>query len=682
MIRGYHPRVRRLGIVLGVAGVLAIATTRGSVHIPPTWEALMVAAAAIVASLLVPERWRRPAAIGAAIVAALASAHVLFRAGLPQVHDPDHMWGLWAYARAVRAGHPLPTWIPWIGAGMPLLGFYGPVSFLSSLPGVLLGLAPVGIWKLTMAQASVLAALGALAGARLLGASWRGSAIAACALALSPWRLTVVDYRGALGEAVAFAWAPVVAAAAIAMCRAPSRRMAAWLTGSVALLIPTHLITTFCLGVVLVPVLLIDALAVRGGGFVRRFGLAVGSAALGAGLVAAWCVPALTESGATTLPMQTRENTYFVYAQHGLSVPDVTVRRAWDRLRPSLLRRDRAAGGEGEQMPFYAGSVVLALGLTAPWWSRSRRTWGLAAGTGIALAMALAPVADVVTHLPLVDHVQFPWRFLSAAAVLGALSAGVGIGSIVDDAPLSWRAALPALAVPVLLFLDAAPYTGAAGWIPPYRGVTHWARVPGSDPTGPFDATRRAVPVEFPPGAMVRVGDLDLPPDTTATPVELGWIAYVEWTTPAFYRPLLNSRGPEDFGEAGISRFFVADRERPIEIPARPYATLNGVDAGPFTRGVGRIELRPSVPEGGAQLVVREQAFPGWKARVDGREAAIGTGALGFMTLELPAGSHEVVLDYTQGTPARRIGLAISALSLGLGVWLRSSSRRGSRRSS
>jgi hypothetical protein len=625
----------------------------------------------MVSCLLVPEGWQRPAAIGAAVVAALAASHVLLRPGMPQVHDPDHVWGLWAYARAVRSGHPLPMWIPWIGAGMPLLGFYGPVSFLSSLPGVLLGLAPVGIWKLTMTQASVLAALGALAGARLLGASWRGAAIAGCALALAPWRLAVVEYRGALGEAVAFAWAPVVAGAAIAAFRAPSRRTAAWLAGSVALLIPAHLITTFCLGVVLVPVLLIDALAWREANVPRRFALTLAAALLGAGTVAAWCVPALAESGATTLPMQSRENSYFVYAQHGLTVPDVVVRRAWDKLRPSLLRRDRAAGGEGEQMPFYAGTIVLALGMTAPWWSRSRRTWGLAAGSAISVVFALGPVADAMTRLPLVDHIQFPWRFLSTAVVLAALSAGVGIGALGEA-----RRAIPILLVPLLLVLDAMAYTGAAGWIPPYRGVVHWAINKGADPSGPWDMTRHAVPVELPAGGMVRVGNLDVPPDTTATPVELGWIAYVEWTTPAFYRPLLNARGPEAFGEASISRFFVAEQEQPIAIDAKPYATL-GENALPFTRGVGRIELHPSVPEGGATLVVREQMFPGWRARVDGRDEPIATAGLVFMSIELPAGAHEVVFEYTQETPARRIGLAISLLSVGLGVWLRFAKRNG-----
>jgi hypothetical protein len=165
---------------------------------------------------------------------------------------------------------------------------------------------------------------------------------------------------------------------------------------------------------------------------------------------------------------------------------------------------------------------------------------------------------------------------------------------------------------------------------------------------------------------MVRVGNLDLPPDTTATPVELGWIAYVEWTTPAFYRPLLQARGPEVFGEAGVSRFFVAEQEQPIAMDAKPYATLvtsaGEADAGPFTRGVGRVELRPVVPDGGAKLVLREQMFPGWQASVGGRGAPIATGPMGFITLELPAGSHEVVLDYTRRTLARGVGFTISLL--------------------
>ena len=433
--------------MLAVAGLAAIATTKGSVHVAPDRLVLGAAAAVLTAALLAPERRHRAAAIVAALVAGLAAAHLLVRPGMPQVHDPDHVWGLWAYARSVRSGHLLPMWMPWLGAGMPLLQFYGPVSFLSALPGIVLGLSPVGIWKLTLAQASVLTGFGALAGPRLAGASWRGAAVAACALAFAPWKLAVFHYRGALGEAVALALAPVLAGAAIAMWRAPSRRLAWGLGGVVALAVPTHLITLFCLGVVLVPVLVVEEIAARRAGrdampLLRRAGLLAIPVVLGAGAVAVWVVPALAESGTTTLPLQIRENSYFVYAQHGLTLQDVGERRLWDRSRPSLLRRARAAGGEGQQMPFYVGSVLLIAGLSAPWWSRSRTTWCPACGAAAAVLCALAPVADVMTRLPLVDAVQFPWRFLSTAAVFASLAVGAGVTALLGPAP-SWKRALP-----------------------------------------------------------------------------------------------------------------------------------------------------------------------------------------------------------------------------------------------
>jgi hypothetical protein len=672
MDRGYHPRVRRISIVLAVASVVAIATTRGSVHVAPDRLVLVAAAAALTAALLVPERRHRAAAVASALVAGAAAAHVLVRPGMPQVHDLDHVWGLWAYARAVRSGDLLPMWIPWLGAGMPLLRFYGPVSFLTALPGIVLGLSPVAVWKLALVQASVLAAVTTLAGSRLLGASWRGAAIAACALAFAPWKLAVFDYRGALGEAVAFVAAPLVAAAVIGMWRAPSRRLAWWLGAAVALLVPTHLITFFCLGVVLVPVLVLETIAARTPALRRAGQLAI-PVVLAVAAVAAWAVPALAESGATSLPLQLRENPYLVYAQHGLTPQDVAERRAWDRSRASLPRNQRAAGAEGLQMPFYVGSVLLIAGMSAPWWSRSRATWGPACGAAVAVLLAMAPVADVTTRLPLVDAVQFPWRFLSTAVVLASLSLGVGVTALLERG-LTWRAALPVLALPALLVADAAPYTGASGWIPPYRGITHWALNPGADPGAPFDVAWHAVPVELEAGSeMVRVGGLQLPPGTTETPVELLWLAYVEWTTPPFYRGLLATRRPEEFGEAAVRWFFVPERDDPIAIPAKPYATIVAggaeIDAGAFTRSPGHVTLRPRAPDGGARLLVREQAFPGWRAHVDGQETAIGTGTLGFMTIELPAGEHEVVLDHTGRTPARIAGSLISLVTLvGLGV--------------
>jgi hypothetical protein len=668
------PHPARLGLALVVASAAAVATTRLTVHVPPDHAVLACAAAALTAALLAPRAWRPWAAFASAVIAAFAASHVLFRPGLPQVHDPVHVWGLWAYARAARAGHLLPMWLPDLGAGLPLLQFYGPVNFVLELPGILAGLAPVGLWKEAMLQAAVLSAIATLFGARLLGAGWRAASIAACAIAFSPWRLAIFNFRGALGEVTALVFAPLVAASALALFRRSSRA-AVWTLGvAVALLIPTHLITLFCLGVVLVPALVAQELAMRREpdpdriSLVRRALSAAAPALLAAGIAAVWWVPALFEARYTSLPEQTENHHYFVYAEHGLGGGDLFARRAWDTLRASLKASDRAAGMEGKQMPFYVGAVLFGAALAAPFWSRSRATWGPACGAVAGLLFATSPAARLMTALPVIHKIQFPWRFLTVASVFAAYAIALGASALL--APRRrWARFLPVVALPALLIADAAPYTGAAGWVPPYHGVTHWVRAPAGTGEEPWDVAMRPVPVDWTgAGGLMRVGELFLPPDDLTTPVSLYWISYPEWMTPAVYHACLAARGPRDFADAGVVRYFREKNELPAIIHGIPYVTLERdgafADAGPFTREPGRIVVHTLAPFGGARLIVREQAFPGWEARIDGAASSLAATPSGFMALDCPEGRHEIVLEYTRRTPARRAGIVVSALAL------------------
>jgi hypothetical protein len=64
---------------------------------------------------------------------------------------------------------------------------------------------------------------------------------------------------------------------------------------------------------------------------------------------------------------------------------------------------------------------------------------------------------------------------------------------------------------------------------------------------------------------------------------------------------------------------------------------------------------------------------PGWNATVDGQPAATyATGELGLVTVDVPAGTHEVVIHFG-ATPARTAGLLITlaacALWIGLAFW-------------
>src|SRR5262249_1401313 len=128
---------------------------------------------------------------------------------------------------------------------------------------------------------------------------------------------------------------------------------------------------------------------------------------LAVGLVAVWLVPCVVEGKDTSLSMQTETHRYFIYDEHGVGPRDLFFRRAWDTLRPSLKASDRAAGGEGQQMPFYVGAILFAAALTSPWWSRSRATWAPAAGTAAGLLFSSAPAAAVMTHLPMLHKIQF-----------------------------------------------------------------------------------------------------------------------------------------------------------------------------------------------------------------------------------------------------------------------------------
>jgi hypothetical protein len=493
-------------------------------------------------------------------------------------------------------------------------------------------------------------------------------------MAFSPWRLTLLTLRGALGEVTALIFAPLVAASALRLLRGRSRAAAWTMFASVAALIPTHLITLFCLAVALVPALIAQEIVLRRDAgdppapLARRALAAAVPAVLAAGIVAAWWVPLLLEEKYTSLEMQTENSAYFVYTEHGLHAGDLIARRAWATWGHSLKESERAAGTGGTEMPFYVGAVLFCAAVSAPWWSRSRATWAPACGAATSVLFTTAPAAAVMTHLPLIHKLQFPWRFLTTASMFAAFAIGLGASALLAGTQ-RWSRVLAVLALPALLIADAAPYTGAAGWVGPYHGVTHWMLRDGHTDLEPFDVAMRPVPVAWTPTrGLMRVCELYLPPDDTSTPMSYYWLAYAEWMTPKVLHGGYTARGPRDFEEAGVVAYFRKKFDRPAMLDGKPYATLERdgafTDAGAFTREPGRIVLHPAVDEAGALLVVREQDFPGWEARVDGADASIETTPTGFIALRLTPGAHEVVLSYTRRTPARRAGLAVSVLAL------------------
>lgn len=77
-------------------------------------------------------------------------------------------------------------------------------------------------------------------------------------------------------------------------------------------------------------------------------------------------------------------------------------------------------------------------------------------------------------------------------------------------------------------------------------------------------------------------------------------------------------------------------------------------------RSPGRLSVDLEIPAPG-RLVVAENAYPGWRARIDGDAVELGREGP-FQALALPAGRHSATLEYRPD--ALRIGFPISSLAL------------------
>ena len=89
----------------------------------------------------------------------------------------------------------------------------------------------------------------------------------------------------------------------------------------------------------------------------------------------------------------------------------------------------------------------------------------------------------------------------------------------------------------------------------------------------------------------------------------------------------------------------------------------------------GNVQINLSAPAPArASLIVSENYYPGWRARVDGKPARLGRADLTLIGVELPAGGRTVELSfespsYQRGKTISLIAIAIGILVLGAGVW-------------
>ncbi|MBP8947594.1 MAG: hypothetical protein KBG73_02055, partial [Candidatus Promineofilum sp.] len=289
----------------------------------------------------------------------------------------------------------------------------------------------------------------------------------------------------------------------------------------------------------------------------------------------------------------------------------------------------------------WAPLLLAALGATGLWWLRGTdgrareqrlHIWLMLAGTAVYLFMALPISRPLWEALPLIDFVQFPWRFVGRAALPIAFLAGVPFYKYeirdtryefrarrslpaTRHSPLAtaWPIVLVAVAV-TLLILEAIPNlyprTCEEEPFPTILTVHAYERATGLvgvDPEGSY----------FPRAVVER---------PTGSPLEADFAA---------------GRTPQRFDATVLP---AGATMRDVVYTCHG-VTLTVDSPQPFTARYLSFD------------------FPGWSARVDGARVPIAAeDPTGLITFAVPAGEHAVEVRW--GATPLRLGLvALSALA-------------------
>ncbi len=665
--------MKRAGIwvaVLGSALALALLRTQGTmgVEATPIGRVGLGVAVALLGLLALSDvrRHRRLLTVLAFTALALAAAQDFLRPGIVWGHDLGyHSWALYTTWLSVLDGDPTPRWNPYLALGIPLLQFYGPITYVSAWPLQALGASPMEAVKGLIIGGQLLAGLSAYSAVRWCGRSRPAALLAGGALILAPYRLMDQTFRLALGEFLGMALLPLLFVSAWKVARG-ERGKAPWVLGVVtAALLLTHVLSILMAALVWIgPVLWalgrnVDRPSSRG----RSAAVLAFTAVLTVTATAGWWLPMLTEQKHTAIERVIPANREI--APYAALPREVVTRQLW---RGYGVRTRLGDGHPDRSMPMYYGCVLLGLlglGLVAPKNEDgpSPRVWAIP-GLG-ALLLALDPAAGLLDAMPVVSKMQFPWRLYSPATVLGALAGGTALDCWIPEDGRR-RGALAAFAL-ALLAVDASPYTGAPRRYADYEGVTSWKR---GEP----------VPAEVPKGEFVRVEYIDLPPSSYDYKVAKSRVVFTEYmNVPLRQKYGRRSKPPSEALSRDLGVSWRLKRSRKIkQLDPGPMVWFrpNGGEYEPLPEASWTqkpetidIQLPEGLPKGSVRFV--GGWFVGWRARVDEGEWDRAKRSRGLLAVPTEAGAREIRFHFGLLRPwDRPVGLGLTWSTLFLLGWL------------
>jgi hypothetical protein len=522
------------------------------------------------------------------------------------------------------------------GFGYPHFNYYAPLASYVLIALHTLGLIYPAAFNLFLFLCVWLAGLATYA----LVQEWWGPAaglVAAILYLTAPYLGFDVMVRGALAEVFGLAWPPIILWLLHRALALPAGRERRWSRGisaglaalAFAGLIYAHNATALAVAPLIGGYVILLAWLRRRWTILLRGG---GILAVGLALSARFWLPALAER---SLVQSDRllVAPIFTYYTNFLSLRELL---AWPSAVDPLLINPSPAKGLGLLAFVLAGAGCAALLWTAL--NRVRRgntphrvaeylnRWDLGLGAFFSAALlgymllTLAPSRPVWDNVPLLPFIQFPWRFLGAAALCAAVLGGA-----------------------IVHWLPRQPWLAAAGLVLVIT-AGHWSWWTGQ-PCGVFEEITQRQTVAF-----------ELTTHTIGTTAKGEFLPSTVNDLPAdltIAQALIHGEQP---------RYLTG-------LPEGARVTVTNSDV---------LDYRATVVTPLAFTVTFNQFFfPGWRAAVDDQPAAIVlTPATGLMTVALPAGTHTLSFHFGD-TPVRAVSdvlsLAafISLLTVALGRALR-----------
>ena len=356
--------------------------------------------------------------VGAVLLMALLAGLPLFQMKMMSGHDaPVYLTRAVEFYQGLRAGQIFPRWAPDLnfGYGEPIFSFVPPLIYYPIALFRALGASFVAAQDLACFLLLCAGSLGIyLLGTELFGR--RGGLVAAAAYLFAPYMLETLYVRQALADFTAFASIPFAFWGLYRYAR--SGRYRFLLAGALA--VALLLLSSNTIALIAVPALLVWVAWLGWRERSRRVLLrGLACVALGLTLSAFFWLPALAERGLVQTARAVQG--YLSYRNH-LVYPTQFVVSPWGY--------GLSVAGPGDGMSFTLGPVHLiavAAALVLLWRmgkAEARgRSWLVFFLVLLAVAVFFAstfsqPLWD---RLPLLQYLQFPWRFLTLAAFSSAL---------------------------------------------------------------------------------------------------------------------------------------------------------------------------------------------------------------------------------------------------------------------